>query len=132
MKRMWMVGVLALVVAAVAAAPAGAAGNADNAKLCQKGGWQTLFRSDGSTFANQGDCVSYAAKGNTILTAPPNPWFVACQQVGGTPAGALGSSLTCWPVSLENAINVLQPVCFAFPGNQSFIWFDQTATCQDF
>ena len=50
MKRMWMVGVLALLLGAVAAAPAGAAagGNSANAKLCQNGGWKTLFRSDGS------------------------------------------------------------------------------------
>ena len=75
MKRMWIAGVLALAIAALATTPAGAArGNSANAKLCQKGGWKTLFRSDGSTFANQGACVSYGAKGNTILTEPPNPW----------------------------------------------------------
>ena len=74
MKRMWIAGVLALAIAALATTPAGAArGNSANAKLCQKGGWKTLFRSDGSTFANQGACVSYGAKGNTILTEPPNP-----------------------------------------------------------
>jgi hypothetical protein len=26
---------------------------------CKKGGWQTLRRSDGSAFRNQGACVSY-------------------------------------------------------------------------
>ncbi len=30
---------------------------------CKKGGWQTLFRVDGSTFKNQGDCVSYSRNG---------------------------------------------------------------------
>jgi hypothetical protein len=29
---------------------------------CKKGGWQTLRRSDGSSFRNQGDCVSYFKK----------------------------------------------------------------------
>ena len=70
MKRiMWIAGVLALVGAAVAAPPTGAAagGNSANAKLCQKDGWKTLYRGDGSTFANQGDCVSYGAHGKTIL-----------------------------------------------------------------
>jgi hypothetical protein len=30
---------------------------------CRKGGWQTLFRADGSGFKNQGDCVSYTVNG---------------------------------------------------------------------
>jgi hypothetical protein len=58
---------LALTVG-VATATAGG-GNSANAKLCQKGGWQTLVRSDGSSFANQDECVSYAAKGGTLSSA---------------------------------------------------------------
>ena len=47
MKRMWMVGVLALLTAATVAAHASAAagGNSVNAKLCQKDGWKSLFAS---------------------------------------------------------------------------------------
>src|SRR6476661_5468348 len=30
---------------------------------CKKGGWQTMRRADGSTFKNQGDCVSYVNTG---------------------------------------------------------------------
>jgi hypothetical protein len=30
---------------------------------CKSGGWQSLKRSDGSSFRNQGDCVSYFASG---------------------------------------------------------------------
>ena len=30
---------------------------------CKKGGWQLLARADGSTFKNQGDCVSYTRNG---------------------------------------------------------------------
>ena len=26
---------------------------------CKKGGWMTMSREDGTTFKNQGDCVSY-------------------------------------------------------------------------
>ena len=84
MKRMWTACLLALVVAAVTATPAGAAGNSDNAKLCQKDGWQNLFRGDGSEFAKQGECVSYGAHGNTILTEPPNRWKAYCERAGGT------------------------------------------------
>jgi hypothetical protein len=39
-------------------------GNSDNAKLCH--GWQTLMDSSGSTFGNEGACVSYGAQGGAI------------------------------------------------------------------
>ena len=54
--------------AGVGGASAGG-GNSANAKSCQHGGWQTWVRSDQTTFANQGDCVSYAAQGGE-LTSP--------------------------------------------------------------
>jgi hypothetical protein len=39
-------------------------GNSANAKLCQKGGWQTLYNSaTGAGFSSEGACVSYGAKG---------------------------------------------------------------------
>jgi hypothetical protein len=59
------------------ASPAGAAGNSANAKLCQKGGWQSLQTGSGGSFGNQGACVSYGAHGGQIfdptLTVTPNP-----------------------------------------------------------
>jgi len=51
----------------VANATAGGGGNSANAKKCQKGGWTTLVRSDGSSFANQEACVSYAAEGGILV-----------------------------------------------------------------
>ena len=57
-------------------------GNSPNAKLCQKNGWKTLFRSDGSSFANQDECVSYAAKGATLTTKTKSQ--VDCEAMGGT------------------------------------------------
>jgi hypothetical protein len=57
--------VACLSLAAIASA---GGGSSDNAKLCQNGGWQTLRRLDGSLFANQGACVSYAAQGGTFVT----------------------------------------------------------------
>ena len=56
--------VAALVVAG--GALAGRGGNAANAKLCQKGAWQTLMDSSGTAFANQDECVSYGAQGGAI------------------------------------------------------------------
>jgi putative hemolysin len=42
------------------------ASNADAAHDCQKGGYQTLFRTDGTGFKNAGECVSYAAQGGEL------------------------------------------------------------------
>jgi hypothetical protein len=53
----------------VATATAGG-GNSENAKKCQKGGWQSLVRSDGSSFKNQDECVSYGAKGGVLQPKP--------------------------------------------------------------
>lgn len=36
---------------------------AANADACKKDGWKTLSRADGSSFNNQGDCVSYTKNG---------------------------------------------------------------------
>ena len=64
------VAALSLTVA-VAPASAGTNGpNNANAKLCQKGGWDALFTSDGGDFKNEGECVSYASMGGTLRTAP--------------------------------------------------------------
>ena len=46
---------------------AAAQGNNEAAKLCQKDGWNDWQRTDGTAFANQGECVSYAAQGNTLV-----------------------------------------------------------------
>jgi hypothetical protein len=42
------------------------ASNSDAAHACQQNGWQQLFRGDGTGFASNSDCVSYAAGGNTL------------------------------------------------------------------
>jgi hypothetical protein len=36
---------------------------AGNVSACKNDGWQSLTRSDGSTFKNQGDCVQYVNTG---------------------------------------------------------------------
>lgn len=67
-----MLGLIAGLVFVVAgAASAAKGGNSDNAKVCKD--WATLYRDDGSTFADRGACVSYGAGGGVILTSPPVP-----------------------------------------------------------
>lgn len=61
---------LALLVLSAAANTASGGGNSANAKLCQHGGWQHVQGMDGTRFVNQGDCVSYAAHGGTLVPIP--------------------------------------------------------------
>jgi hypothetical protein len=60
---------LAALAAAATPAYAGDGGNSTNAQACQKDGWKNWRRADHTSFANTGECVSYAAHGGT-LTAP--------------------------------------------------------------
>lgn len=62
------IGLLVITAGVVSAAPGG---NSTNAKICKD--WASLYREDGSTFADRGECTSYAAEGGTILTSPPVP-----------------------------------------------------------
>ena len=54
----------ALVFAGGALATKG--GNSASAKLCQKGGWQTLMDSAATPFPSEDQCVSYGAHGGAI------------------------------------------------------------------
>ena len=65
----------------VAAAIAGG-GNSNAAELCQDDGWQQLTRTDGSTFRNTGDCVSYAARGGILVAKSESQRD--CEAAGGT------------------------------------------------
>jgi hypothetical protein len=72
----------------------GNGGNSANAKKCQKGGWKTLYRSDGTPFKNQGACVSYAAKGGTLTAKTQSQ--LDCEALGGTfQAATFPTSWTC-------------------------------------
>lgn len=61
-------GLFVITAGVISAAPGG---NNASAKICKD--WASLFREDGSTFADRGECTSYAAEGGTILTSPPAP-----------------------------------------------------------
>ena len=75
-----LVGGLVVIVALTGVVAGGAQaanpGNSQNAKACQKGGWEDLARSeDYSGFSSEEECVSYAARGGTLV----NP-LALCQQ----------------------------------------------------
>ena len=109
--------------AAAAATPGNGNGNganSANAKLCQHNGWQNLFRTDGTRFASQDDCVSYGAQGGTILTSPPTSQSQPdCEANGGQfsttndPFGGLGTFLwSCSGYDQATAGNTIAQDCF--------------------
>ena len=64
---MFAVSCLGVMVAAGTAIAGG--GNSGAVKTCQQGGYLNMQRSDGSSFKNVGDCVSYFAQGGTAGAA---------------------------------------------------------------
>jgi len=81
---------LALTVGAATATAGG--GNSAAAKACKKGGWKKLVRSDGSSFKNQGACVSYAAKGGTPVAKTRSQ--LDCESFGSVYSTDPGSDLS--------------------------------------
>ena len=105
-------------------------------KLCLKGGWETLYTSNGGTFSSQKDCVSYAKQGGTLFTSRTE---ATCQFYGGTfstdPAtDLLGAGGTfVWscnglaPFSLRGAqLLTLEDLCTNDGGNALFSTTDST------
>ena len=68
MKRMLaMLAIAIITVTAFGGIARAGGGHSDAASACQKGGWRSLHRSDGTAFENQGDCVSYTRPMPRIL-----------------------------------------------------------------
>ncbi len=105
----------ALAIGASAAA-AVADGNSENAKLCQQGGFEAFVTSTGQGFANQGECVSYAAQGGTLSASPTlrERWEAICRDAGGQ-ADTNDVSWACHPqgVSMfsEAVYNEMASIC---------------------
>jgi hypothetical protein len=57
-----------MLVAVTAGTTLAGGGNSAAAHACQKGGYLALVGSGGETFANTGECVSFAARGGTFAT----------------------------------------------------------------
>jgi len=76
MKRFASVVFTALLVlagsAGLATPAAAQEGNNAASSACKQGGWQTLTDANGSTFKNQGQCVSYAVQGGELVPVEEN------------------------------------------------------------
>jgi hypothetical protein len=126
-RIMLMLCVALALTVGVATANAGG-GNSGNAKLCQNGGWQHLYRSDGSSFASEEDCVSYGAHGGTLTQKTKSQ--LDCESFGGTFAVGTDPVLsTCQWANTGQADygpknNTLIDDCFAllnqFPGSGGY------------
>src|SRR5262245_1573267 len=99
----------------VATANAGG-GNSADAKLCQKGGWQSLFTATGGSFASEEACVSYAAQGGTLTTLTlEQQWQTICQNGGGDFSD--GGQWVCFGIFLSPAtFDALAVPCTAAGG----------------
>jgi hypothetical protein len=73
-------------------------GSGDDTDACKNGGFANYTRVDGSTFKNQGDCVSYVAQGGQLLPKVSAPPVIASFTFDGVegcgPNGALNLLFT--------------------------------------
>lgn len=90
MRSVLLAGVVVLAGAGAARAAEPDRGNSANAHACQRGGWSQLVRAeDGSSFANQGECVAHAARGGAVaprhqdLEKLHRAYVEACTSDGG-------------------------------------------------
>lgn len=67
MSRRFLAPLLTLVIVSFAVLPASASGPPGTFAPCLDGGYQTLVRADGTSFASLGACVSYAVQGGTLF-----------------------------------------------------------------
>jgi hypothetical protein len=65
-----MLFAMVLVLPVNTAAQGGGRGVSDDAQRCRDGGWQSI---EGYAFRNQGECISYVARGGTFTTEPEEP-----------------------------------------------------------
>ena len=89
----------------------GESGKSANAKQCQKGGWTTVVRADGTTFVDRAACLAYAARGGTfhqkatisfsrlvykpiVIDRPGQFWFAYVAGTGFTPSAPITFSIT--------------------------------------
>jgi hypothetical protein len=99
------------------AAPAPGPGNSPNAKACQKGGYTNLVRSNGTTFASEEACTSYAAKGGTLYGRAAAPCLNGGYRNYQTTNGVLFAS---------------QAECVAYVGNGERLVAKPTLTVTNF
>ena len=123
-----LAGVMVLAGAGAAQAAEPNLGNSASAHACQHGGCTQLVRADGSSFANQGDCVAHWALvhspgGGVVAPRVHHAWSEACTSDGGLlyddVAGVpvLGCAFDQYsPASHPEATAAMEEICQAIGG----------------
>jgi hypothetical protein len=92
MSRGLFAPLVALVIAGLGTLPVSAAQGSSGAPPtfapCMEGGWQVLVRSNGTSFANLGACISYAVRGGTLLRTIDASSVYTPERGFGTPLSA--------------------------------------------
>src|SRR5579862_9889612 len=103
------------------AAYAADGGNSAAALLCQQGGYANLMRTDGTSFSNTGQCVSYAAHGGQLVPIPATlvltePTIISAPKCwAGVTAGVTPILPALWNSSTFG--NPAAVLCFQSDGN---------------
>jgi hypothetical protein len=110
--------VAGLALAVLAASGTAVAGNSANAKKCQKNGWQSLVTSNGTSFASEEACTSYAAQGGVLFASSAAPclnngWQDPAQRSDGSP---FSSESDCLAYTSGNGV-VYKPKLVADPSH---------------
>lgn len=96
------------------AAQATNAPSSSDPEQCKNGGWQNLTTSTGAPFANQGDCVSYAAQGGVLYPTPSlSLTFSACEVAEEGPGGRI---LNCTGEFVGSGLKPGEAVVYCSPG----------------
>ena len=91
-----LITTLALAAPVLARPGGNAGGNSDAAAACENGGYVDWTDSAGNGFRNEGDCVSYAARGGTLVPVEVSPFSVSY-----LPSGSSGFQATVTGSGLE-------------------------------
>lgn len=122
MRLIGIIMLAAMLSMAMATTVAAGGGNSAAAHACQKGGYNALVGSGGETFANTGECVSFAARGGTFATGIivpagatvtfDDPTLAACNalswghQDAGVDVVLGGKSSGCFPPIVGSDVTV--------------------------
>jgi hypothetical protein len=119
------VGLKAAVLIATACAlvaPASSASAADSKDSCKSGGYASYVDpATGQPFANQGQCVSFAAKGGTLTPVELPVSIVGVTTTGGTAIGDPGNHLFCTGTVLTLAGSGTHTVALSTEGLPGYV-----------
>lgn len=83
-RRIAVIFLMLFGLSAILPLAASAQGISEDAHLCQQGGYLNYTDADGNGFENTGQCVSYAARGGTLVPVPVTDLSLEGGVISGT------------------------------------------------